>query len=277
VVCGVVWCVCEFDREYTLVCASTHVLPLLANTTYNQHLHSPHPYPRTRTAGGALPDQHNRAHILHCLGDARERCRVACRSPPSIRRAGHGTRGTGRVRGAEGNGSISGCGDPCLDIGAACNGSAGEQDFQTIPWHRHIPAHTQIHPSVQVEEDDEEAQRELHSALRTLVQSSPNNMCCECHAPNPTWAECVSGAFVCLRCAGVHRSLGTHVSRVRSIALDAWTQAQVQAMAARGNAVVQQELEAALPQGFVRPDSREGAEAFIRAKYLNRAYAKSAA
>ena len=29
--------------------------------------------------------------------------------------------------------------------------------------------------------------------------------------------------IVCIRCSGVHRSMGTHISRVRSLELDNWT------------------------------------------------------
>jgi len=29
--------------------------------------------------------------------------------------------------------------------------------------------------------------------------------------------------FVCIRCVGVHRSLGTHISKPRSVDLDIWT------------------------------------------------------
>src|SRR5262245_24337902 len=35
------------------------------------------------------------------------------------------------------------------------------------------------------------------------------------------------GVFLCPRCAGLHRKLGTHVSRVKSITQDAWTPEQI--------------------------------------------------
>ena len=44
----------------------------------------------------------------------------------------------------------------------------------------------------------------------------------------PRWASWNLGIFICVRCAGIHRSLGSHVSKVRSVNLDAWSQEQLQ-------------------------------------------------
>ena len=43
--------------------------------------------------------------------------------------------------------------------------------------------------------------------------------------PGPDWASIGSnglGVFICVTCSGIHRQLGTHISRVRSCRLDQW-------------------------------------------------------
>jgi len=35
------------------------------------------------------------------------------------------------------------------------------------------------------------------------------------------------GVFVCIRCSGIHRSMGTHISKVKSVDLDTWTPEQM--------------------------------------------------
>ena len=44
----------------------------------------------------------------------------------------------------------------------------------------------------------------------------------------PRWASTNLGIFICMRCAGFHRSLGTHISKVKSVSLDSWTPALVE-------------------------------------------------
>lgn len=43
----------------------------------------------------------------------------------------------------------------------------------------------------------------------------------------PRWASWNIGVFLCIRCAGIHRNLGVHISRVKSVNLDSWTPEQV--------------------------------------------------
>ncbi|KAJ9159661.1 hypothetical protein P3X46_025148 [Hevea brasiliensis] len=47
-----------------------------------------------------------------------------------------------------------------------------------------------------------------------------NDFCAECSAPEPDWASLNLGILLCIECSGVHRNLGVHISKVRSLTLD---------------------------------------------------------
>lgn len=36
------------------------------------------------------------------------------------------------------------------------------------------------------------------------------------------------GIFLCMRCASIHRKLGTHISKVKSLSMDSWSNEQVE-------------------------------------------------
>jgi len=43
-----------------------------------------------------------------------------------------------------------------------------------------------------------------------------------CIVVDPDWASINLGVVLCIECSSVHRNLGTHVSRIRSLDLDDW-------------------------------------------------------
>lgn len=53
--------------------------------------------------------------------------------------------------------------------------------------------------------------------------------------PDPTWASLNLGALICIECSGIHRNLGTHLSRVRSLDLDDWPRELTLVLTAIGN------------------------------------------
>lgn len=63
----------------------------------------------------------------------------------------------------------------------------------------------------------------VKKALTALLRDPGNSMCADCKSQShPRWASWSLGVFICIKCAGVHRSLGTHVSKVKSVDLDTW-------------------------------------------------------
>lgn len=77
--------------------------------------------------------------------------------------------------------------------------------------------------------------RAIDSMLLDRRLLAANPVCVDCGNPNPIWASLNLGIMMCIECSGVHRSLGVHVSKVRSLRLDAWTKHSVELLTAIGN------------------------------------------
>ncbi|XP_040043516.2 stromal membrane-associated protein 1 [Gasterosteus aculeatus] len=121
----------------------------------------------------------------------------------------------------------------------------------------------------------EKAQKlnEQHQAiLSKMLREEDNKYCADCEAKGPRWASWNLGVFMCIRCAGIHRNLGVHISRVKSVNLDQWTSAQIQSIQDMGNTRARRLYEANLPENFRRPQTDQAVEFFIRDKYEKKKY-----
>ncbi|XP_033123641.1 stromal membrane-associated protein 1-like isoform X3 [Anneissia japonica] len=119
---------------------------------------------------------------------------------------------------------------------------------------------------------DLKSQEKFQAVLSSLLREENNKYCVDCDAKAPRWASWNLGVFLCIRCAGIHRNLGVHISRVKSINLDTWTEEQVDSVESVGNTLGRRIYEANLPATFRRPQTDSALDNFIRDKYERKRY-----
>ncbi|XP_023172249.2 centaurin-gamma-1A isoform X2 [Drosophila hydei] len=108
------------------------------------------------------------------------------------------------------------------------------------------------------------------AAMVAIKQRVPGNgHCVDCGAPNPEWASLNLGVLMCIECSGIHRNLGSHISKVRSLGLDDWPAPHLSVLLAIGNSLANSVWESNTRQR-VKPTSltsHEEKERWIRSKY----------
>ncbi|XP_028924037.1 arf-GAP with coiled-coil, ANK repeat and PH domain-containing protein 2 isoform X7 [Ornithorhynchus anatinus] len=113
------------------------------------------------------------------------------------------------------------------------------------------------------------------SALQRVQSIAGNGNCCDCGLADPRWASINLGITLCIECSGIHRSLGVHFSKVRSLTLDTWEPELLKLMCELGNDVINRVYEAKVEKMGIKkpqPGQRQEKEAYIRAKYVERKF-----
>ncbi|KAH9456918.1 hypothetical protein Pst134EA_020825 [Puccinia striiformis f. sp. tritici] len=125
-----------------------------------------------------------------------------------------------------------------------------------------------------IEENDEDEQDEIdriHSRnWNELDKLSHQWNCAECGKPKPRWSSYSLGILICINCSGIHRGLGTHISKVRSLDLDDWNDDHIRNIILIGNIKSKQIWEARLPPNFKLTNSN--IKQFIHDKYVEKKY-----
>lgn len=110
--------------------------------------------------------------------------------------------------------------------------------------------------------------------LQDLIKTVPgNNVCADCQVRNPGWASWSLGIFLCMRCAALHRKMGTHITKVKSLSMDTWSYEQVETMKRIGNIAsnsIYNPLNKKAPINFETDDTDSSMERFIRQKYQDK-------
>ncbi|XP_078246410.1 arf-GAP with coiled-coil, ANK repeat and PH domain-containing protein 2 isoform X1 [Pogona vitticeps] len=134
-------------------------------------------------------------------------------------------------------------------------------------------------PSVGSPESSADSKEKLlkgESSLQRVQSMAGNAVCCDCGLADPRWASINLGVTLCIECSGIHRSLGVHFSKVRSLTLDSWEPELLKLMCELGNDVINRVYEAELEEtGVQKPQpgsNRQQKEEYIRAKYVERRF-----
>nr|XP_031529321.1 arf-GAP with coiled-coil, ANK repeat and PH domain-containing protein 3 isoform X3 [Vicugna pacos] len=126
--------------------------------------------------------------------------------------------------------------------------------------------------------DSRERSVKGESVLQRVQSVAGNSQCGDCGQPDPRWASINLGVLLCIECSGIHRSLGVHCSKVRSLTLDSWEPELLKLMCELGNSTMNQIYEAQCEgPGSRKPTAsspRQDKEAWIKDKYVEKRFVR---
>ncbi|XP_055275296.1 arf-GAP with coiled-coil, ANK repeat and PH domain-containing protein 3 isoform X2 [Moschus berezovskii] len=126
--------------------------------------------------------------------------------------------------------------------------------------------------------DSRERSVKGESVLQRVQNVAGNSQCGDCGQPDPRWASINLGVLLCIECSGIHRSLGVHCSKVRSLTLDSWEPELLKLMCELGNSTVNRIYEAQCEgPGSRKPTAsspRQDKEAWIKDKYVEKKFVR---
>lgn len=102
-----------------------------------------------------------------------------------------------------------------------------------------------------------------------------NNYCADCGSTSKVeWISINLLVVLCIDCSGVHRSLGSHISKVRSLTLDtaSFTTNFLDTIKSVNNSIVNSIWEAKLPKPKASLKVSENRQVFITEKYVDKKY-----
>lgn len=110
--------------------------------------------------------------------------------------------------------------------------------------------------------------------LSILSEIPGNDACADCGMPRPDWASLNLGVMLCIQCSGIHRQLGVHVSKVRSVTLDvrAWEPSVMEFFKRWGNEEANKRWEKLGKRPGLMESSLESKKAFVLEKYVAKAF-----
>lgn len=148
------------------------------------------------------------------------------------------------------------------------------KNIQSLCENRNLEFISNTEDSVDISSLDN--QIKLRQELNFIKASDQGNMiCCDCESNNPEWTVFNFGIFVCIGCSGIHRSLGVHISKVKSIELDKWEDNQVEMIRQMGNTKFNMTWEYSIPPYRKKPkldSTLEERKIWILSKYLKRSF-----
>lgn len=118
----------------------------------------------------------------------------------------------------------------------------------------------------QIQQNDQASQKEL-KRLRGL---RGNGVCADCGRQDTTWATVSHGVFICVTCSDVHRSVGTHVTKVKGCTgTYLWGPDELEKMQTMGNHIANE----VYGSEKVDPNaSKEQKQRYVIDKYEKRAF-----